>query len=200
MNKYISQIQTLLKDAGFYVGTVDGIAGKLTVEAVEKAVSSNTVPVKEHSAVDSGFKFSSRSLEQLHGVNPKLIAVVTLALKKSTQDFSVNEGLRTKEQQEKAVQQGRSKTRNSKHLTGNAVDLVPFVNGKISWEWKYFYAIAEAMRAAAKELSVSIKWGGSWSILNTTTEPPEKLVADYVKKRKNSNLSAFLDGPHYELV
>lgn len=61
-------------------------------------------------------------------------------------------------------------TLNSKHFIneatgyGHAVDLAPFVDGKILWErWDLFKEIARAMRVAAKELDVPIEWGGDWT-------------------------------------
>lgn len=148
----------------------------------------------------SNFTFSTRSENNLKGVNADLVKVVRRALELTTQDFVVVEGLRTKERQAELVKSGASKTSNSKHLIGHAVDLAPFVEGKISWDWTYFYAIAEAMREAAKELDIKIRWGGTWSVLNDTTEPADVLVSNYTKERKRLKKSAFTDGPHYELV
>ena len=37
MSGYVRQIQTTLKKAGYYKGAIDGIAGKMTVEAVNQA-------------------------------------------------------------------------------------------------------------------------------------------------------------------
>ena len=39
MSSHIRAIQTLLKNAGFYTGEIDGIAGNLTVSAVRKALN-----------------------------------------------------------------------------------------------------------------------------------------------------------------
>lgn len=62
------------------------------------------------------------------------------------------------------VQKGASKTMNSRHLTGHAVDLAPIVNGSVSWDWKYFYPIAEAMKQSARIQGVTIEWGGDWKV------------------------------------
>ena len=111
---------------------------------------------------DSGFKFSKRSLDNLQGVNGNLVDVVHLALKYSEIDFVVTEGLRSKERQEQLVKDGKSRTMNSRHLTGHAVDVAALVNGKVSWEWEYYEKIADAFFQAAAELKVPIVWGGSW--------------------------------------
>lgn len=150
------------------------------------------------------FVLSQRSLSRLDGVHPDLVRVVKRALELSKQDFSVLEGLRTAERQAQLVKQGLSQTTNSKHLKqtdsfGHAVDLTPWVNGAVSWDWVYFYPIAEAVRAAAKELNVKIRWGGAWCVLNETTNDAKTLVADYVAARRKQGKKAFNDGPHFEL-
>jgi len=76
--------------------------------------------------------------------------------------FIVGEGLRTKERQAYLVEKGASKTMNSRHLTGDAVDLAPIVDNKVSWDWKHFHPLAEAVKQAAKEVKVEVEWGGEW--------------------------------------
>ena len=119
------------------------------------------------------FALSERSEQRLSGVHPDLQKVVRLALKKNLIDFAVIEGLRTRERQAELLSKGASKTLNSRHITGHAVDLAPVIGGEIRWDWPPFYKIAEAMKAAAKELGVAIVWGGDWR--------------------------TFKDGPHFEL-
>lgn len=68
-------------------------------------------------------------------------------------------GLRSKERQAQLVKEKKSTTKNSRHLTGHAVDLAAWVDNTISWEWKYYYQIADAMKKAAEELKISIEWG-----------------------------------------
>jgi len=76
-------------------------------------------------------KYSARSLKNLNGIHPDLRRVIDRALLDSPLDFVVIEGLRTKERQKQLVASGASKTMNSRHLTGHAVDLVPIgPNGK----------------------------------------------------------------------
>ena len=77
-------------------------------------------------------------------------------------DFTVLEGLRTRDRQKKLVARGASKTMNSYHLTGHAVDIAPLVEGKVTWDWKYYHQLAPAVKQAAKELGVNITWGGDW--------------------------------------
>lgn len=220
MSNYIRQIQADLKQAGLYTGEIDGIAGKQTVQAVAQAIAKGISTPRIEQAVTeqhrsdpenvktivadakkaNDFVFSSSSLTRLNGVNDNLVRVVKRALELSTQDFAVLEGLRTKERQRELVREGASQTMNSNHITGRAVDLVPIVDGKVSWDWKYYYPIAEAMRKAAKELGVQVKWGGSWEVLNATDTATTKLVENYVATRRKQGRKAFTDGPHFELA
>src|SRR5690606_23322544 len=71
------------------------------------------------------YSFGRRSLEVRAGIVPELQRVVDLAIKITKQDFSLVSGLRTAEEQMKHVTSGTSKTLNSRHLTGHAVDIVP---------------------------------------------------------------------------
>ena len=146
------------------------------------------------------FKLGTRSRKELNGVKPELVAVVERAIQLTIQDFAVHDGIRTFAEQQKHVASGVSKTLESRHLSGHAVDLVPFVNGKLRWEMEPIYRIADAVRMAAKELQVPIRWGGAWDTdFTDSTEPPQELVEDYVARRKAMGKSAFIDGPHYEL-
>lgn len=108
------------------------------------------------------FKLSKRSIDRLDGVHPRLVEVVKLAIKLSSVDFGVSEGVRTKERQRMLVEAGKSKTMNSRHLVGEAVDLFAYVDGKASWDWPHYEKINEAMQEAARQLNVKITWGGSW--------------------------------------
>lgn len=127
------------------------------------------------------FKLGPASQAKLQGVHRDLVAVVEKAIALSTQDFTVLEGVRTLERQKQLFAAKKSKTMNSRHLTGHAVDLAPFpVNGDFDEDgilniadWDQYYPIAEAMKQAADDLGVPIVWGGNWK--------------------------SFPDGPHFEL-
>lgn len=119
------------------------------------------------------YKLGSRSRQRLQGIHSNLVAVVNRAIEISECDFTVLEGIRSVERQRKLVARGASRTMRSRHLTGHAVDLGAWVNGKISWDWDYYYQIEDAMKKAAKELDIHIEWGGDWR--------------------------TFKDGPHYQL-
>jgi len=108
------------------------------------------------------YHLSKRSLKALEGVHPDLVDIVHRAIQITKQDFMVIEGLRTRSRQKQLVAKGASTTMNSRHLTGHAVDLVPY---PIAWDWPLFYPIADAMKSAAKELGVPLEWGGDWKSL-----------------------------------
>ena len=80
------------------------------------------------------FKLSKRSLERLEGVNPPLVEVVEKAITLTNIDFGVTCGLRTMEEQQALVDSGASQTMKSKHLEGNAVDVVAYIGSRITWE------------------------------------------------------------------
>ena len=70
------------------------------------------------------FKLSKRSLGKLEGVKPELVEVVKRAIELTKIDFGVIEGLRTEKRQKELFDKGASKTMNSKHLGGNAVEVI----------------------------------------------------------------------------
>lgn len=108
------------------------------------------------------FKFGQKSLDRLKGVHPDLVKVVTRALELSSVDFSVSEGLRTKERQQELYKQGKSKTLNSRHITGHAVDIYPVSNTDGKWTPEDFKPIVNAMKQAAKELNTHVVHGADW--------------------------------------
>lgn len=108
------------------------------------------------------FKLSNRSQTRLAGVDSGLAAVVRRAIEISQVDFSVIEGLRTIGKQKEYFDTGKSKTMNSRHLTGHAVDLYPWVDGKTSHADHHYELLKKAMFTAAKELNEPIEWGGNW--------------------------------------
>ena len=134
----------------------------------------NTTPKK--------FVLSKLSLGRLEGVNHALVKVVKRAIEITQQDFLVVEGVRSKEQCYINYGKGRTAAQciakgvpasyaqpklakvtwlnnplDSKHVTGKAVDLVPY---PVDWnDLSKFDQVAKAMFAAAKALGVSIRWG-----------------------------------------
>jgi peptidoglycan L-alanyl-D-glutamate endopeptidase CwlK len=148
------------------------------------------------------FKLSLRSIDRLEGVDDKLIEVVTTAIKYTKVDFGVIEGLRTIERQQELVDRGASKTMKSKHLEGKAVDLVAYIGPRVSWELNLYDDIADAMKQAATELDVAIRWGGAWTTSNICEwqGTMQQAMTNYIDMRRLQNRRPFIDGPHFELV
>lgn len=103
-----------------------------------------------------------RDLKRLQGVDERLVRVIVRAAEKTDIPFNVSEGLRSIERQKQMVAEGKSKTMQSKHLTGEAVDLYPLTQDRKAVDWKGFERLAAVMKQAAKELDTCIEWGGDW--------------------------------------
>ena len=109
------------------------------------------------------FSFGAKSSEKLAQVHPDLQRVFNEAIKNSPLDFSITEGLRTKERQKELFSAGKSQTMNSRHLTGKAVDIAVLVDGKITWDLKYYRIVTDHIKQAAKELNIPITCGIDWT-------------------------------------
>ena len=137
-----------------------------------------------------GYKLGNRSLQNLSGVHPDMIAVVKRAIELSEQDFSVLEGVRNINRQRELVKSGKSTTMNSRHLTGHAVDLVPY---PVSWEFEDFYPVIDAIKSASIELDIPIRWGGNWQVDDIRTWEGDSCSLQEAYTGK------FHDLPHIEL-
>lgn len=144
---------------------------------------------------------SARSRERLLGVKPELSDTVKRALELSPIDFGVTEGKRSIERQKELVARGLSQTMNSKHLSGNAVDLVAYLSGRVCWEMSAYDELADAMKQAAKETEVAIRWGGAWQVRDIRLHEGtmEDAMNAYIDLRRSEGRRPFLDGPHFEL-
>lgn len=181
----VKNIQATMKLHGFYGGEIDGNWGNQS-HAGFYAMAEAAIHCEAHSddeAVNKEdkpaepigkYKLSAKSLARLKGLHPDIVKVVKRAIEITPIDFSVGEGLRSITRQKELYQQGATKTMNSRHLTGHAVDLFALdENGKVTWDWDYYWPIVDAMEQSAKELGVSIEAGAKWK--------------------------SFPDGPHYQL-
>ena len=148
------------------------------------------------------FKLSKRSLSRLEGVNPKLVKVVTTAITMSKIDFGVICGLRTVEEQRELVAKGASQTMKSKHLEGNAVDLMAYIGSRGSWEMNLYDDIADAMKIAADEHNIQIRWGAAWHIpdLREWDSSMQDAMNEYIDLRRSQGRRPFIDGLHFELM
>ena len=148
------------------------------------------------------FELSERSLGKLEGVNNNLVLVVKEAITLTKVDFGVICGMRTQEEQEALVAKGASQTMKSKHLEGNAVDLMAYLDGRGTWELNVYDEVADAMKQAARELEVTIRWGGAWTVysLGDYNGSSEDAMMEYIDIRRSQNKRPFIDAPHFELM
>ncbi len=148
------------------------------------------------------FTLSQRSLGRLDGVKNELHSVVTTAIGLTNVDFGVICGLRTEKEQEELVARGASQTMKSKHLTGDAVDLMAYVGSRGSWELNLYDDIADAMKEASVREGVPIKWGASWHIpdLRSWEGTAEEAMNAYIDLRRSQGRRPFIDAPHFELI
>lgn len=119
------------------------------------------------------YKFGTKSKERLATVHPDLQKLFNAAISTSPYDFSITEGVRSLERQKELLEVGKSTTMNSRHLKGNAVDIAVFVEGKLTWDFKYYKEVSDHIKALSKSMQIPIVWGGDWK--------------------------SFIDGVHYEL-
>jgi peptidoglycan L-alanyl-D-glutamate endopeptidase CwlK len=129
------------------------------------------------------FILGQKSLDRLTGVHPDLVKVVKRAIEITEHDFSVIEGLRSIERQKLLMEEGATRTLNSKHIKqkdgfGHAVDLYPV--GRPT-PWDKTPIVAKAILSAAEELGVKVRWGGDWNM------------------NGDSKDEKFYDSPHFEL-
>lgn len=147
------------------------------------------------------YKLSKKSLDKLQGVNPILVDVVKLAIGISKVDFAVVDGLRTLERQKELLAKGATQTLKSKHIEGKAVDLAAFIDNRISWELNVYDDIADAMKEAAKQKNVKIRWGGAWTVpdISKWNGTMEEAMMSYIDDCRKKKKRPFIDAPHFEL-
>lgn len=118
-------------------------------------------------------ELSAREKVYLDGVHQDLVKIILQLKRISVIPYWIVEGRRSYERQKMLYAMGATKTLKSRHLTGHAVDIVPLIDGQISWHWPHYYPLAAAIKRAAADISVPIEWGGDWK--------------------------SFPDGPHWQL-
>lgn len=139
------------------------------------------------------YRFSQRSLNNMQGIHPDLVRVIHRAMSWQIMDFSIVEGLRTRERQTDLVARGVSKTMNSKHLVqadgyGHAFDAYPYpinmqaVHNHNVKEIARFGVLSGIIKSAALIEGVQIINGMDWDGDGETLD------------------HTFFDAPHYQLV
>ena len=149
------------------------------------------------------FKLSKRSLANLEGVDYRLVTVVHRAIELTKVDFAVIEGVRTLERQIELFNKGASQIREGgKHVVGQAVDLMAYIGTRASWELNLYDDIADAMKAAAIEHNVPLRWGAAWTVadIRKWQGTMESAMNAYIDERRRQGKRPFIDGPHFEIV
>jgi len=164
------------------------------------------------------FKLSTRSLDNMKLLHPRMVAVVNGAITITEQDFIVwDRAARTAAEQnvlfKRGVTQMDGYRKKSNHQVkddgfGWAVDIWPYVPGRPMGElmndpkvWDLIYPIAFAMARAALDEGIRLRWGGNWyECLNdygTSTEACAEAVQRYKRDHPGPD---FIDGPHFEML
>jgi peptidoglycan LD-endopeptidase CwlK len=125
--------------------------------ALRPAVDPNLVPVE----------FNATSKARLAAIDPTLAQLMTAVEAQHPDAFEIGEGMRDIDTQRKYVAEGKSQTMNSKHLTGNAVDIVMGADsGKPNWNFEDYRPIADTAKATAAAMGIpDFVWGGDWKSL-----------------------------------
>lgn len=131
---------------------------------------------------------NARDLERLKGVDTVLAAVTLQVINRHPVECHVSEGLRTAARQKELVATGKSRTLDSKHLTGHAVDLVVAPGGKPDWSPKAYTGLARTFAQVALEFGLPVRWGGSWRWISGPKCSDYPFLA-----------AKFFDGPHFEI-
>lgn len=126
--------------------------------------------------------WDSRSLGELTRTHPDLVKVLDAARQRI--DFKVIQSTRSQEQQELDFKDGRSHAHwgQSAHdfSPSYAVDCIP-----VPLDWKNiksFIAVADVVKACAKELNISVTYGGDWISIK---DYPHFELSDWKERAKN---------------
>ena len=102
-------------------------------------------------------------------VNPQLDSfvndVITEASKRTGYTYRLGSGVRSSQEQAEKVAEGYSKTYDSRHLSGNARDVLAFdSSGRYITDGSHaaYKALGDVYREKAPSASLSVKWGGDF--------------------------------------
>jgi len=116
------------------------------------------------------YSFGKRSSKKLDTCTFNLQFVANEALSYELIDFAIIEGTRSDKKQHEYFITGKSRLDagdpRAKHNKeqAEAFDAVPYVNGKISWDWRHCIFLAGVILTAAKKVGDDIRWGGNWDM------------------------------------
>jgi peptidoglycan L-alanyl-D-glutamate endopeptidase CwlK len=154
---------------------------------------------------------SQADLAHIAQVDPRLGQLMHY-LDSQGHSFRITESLRDKERQRQLVDQGASKTMNSKHLTGNAIDIAMLDDqGKVTWDEAAYAPVGAAAKAYAAEQGWDdFTWGGDWGWdsvhfqtanawkaakeAGLSDEQAEKVAMDYGRAAADGSINARASG------
>lgn len=153
------------------------------------------------------YRLGTVSASRLLDVQVDLARTVRRAIEITEQDFQVFEGLRTLDRQRELVAAGASRTLDSYHLAdkygqSHAVDLVPFIGGRVQWQDAPCVTVAKAMHRASKATMVPVTWGAVWDIplAQLNAEDLEGEIVSYVARYvKDHGKRPLVDRPHFQV-
>ena len=113
----------------------------------------------------SNFRFGAISTLRMKGLKPQLIKLLDLMLIETTVDFGIafNGGFRTAEQQNEIYRTKAGATtkdgfrKKSAHQSGMAVDLLPYIDGKVDISEKHYDTLRIVFEKCAKDLNLKTK-------------------------------------------
>lgn len=164
------------------------------------------------------FRLGTKSEGHLVGVIPPMVKCVRRSIVTTAVDFSATDGLRAVEEQREFVRTGASKTMNSKHLPqygipehpewdgmSHAVDLAPYVLGKLKYTEELCCQVAVAMREASVYYREPMVWGAVFDRKISELDPfhladeIEEYKARFRLRHKNDpKRKPFIDMPHFQ--
>lgn len=118
------------------------------------------------------YKWGEKSLKELNTVKKDIRRVFDRVLSWNIIDIAIVEGRRDRLKQNEYFYKKKSRVMwpkgkhnvlNPEDLAG-ALDAAPYVNGKVSYNWKHCIFLAGLVQAAGKIEGVEIRWGGNWDM------------------------------------
>jgi peptidoglycan LD-endopeptidase CwlK len=113
------------------------------------------------------FTFGKSSTRRYHTLTHNMQWVMRESLAIGLMDFSIAFGYRGEQEQNEAYENGKSTKRwpYSKHnkMPSKAVDIYPYVNGKVSYNKLHCCVLAGIVLTTAAKLGIKIRWGGNWN-------------------------------------
>lgn len=114
------------------------------------------------------FKFGKTSIKNRETLSLNLRRVADRALSYGVMDFSIVCGHRSKAEQNRLFKLRKSKVlwpdSKHNHLPSLAIDCVPYVAKKSSWNKLHCCVLTGLILAAGREEGVNLRWGGNWDM------------------------------------